>query len=358
MYRIVETIENDGASSMINEVSFHPSGSFFAATYENINEVRIYDSRTRKLLQVFQNPESQFDGPHGVLFARKYILVTNTRGRGRPGTINVYKNDGSTTAPIQIFQSPFDHLHEPHSCAMQGGRLVVTYCENIAPSGAIVSYKFNEETGKITGPVDKTKSWFAKYGDSKGICFSADGAKILVTFESDKIKPTVWKINKLRKKLIRNGLSFIKSFRRIQDNKSVELATSNARDILPKPTKNGIAIFSINSEGKIARSPDRIIVKKNFCRLENIDIFDSACVITDVVNNSFFLYDLIHDPKFEKPVQTVSLGNAAPHGAKFSPDGRLLVISCLGVKIVNHKIHWDDWESPREDKVFIFDRAS
>ena len=64
---------------------------------------------------------------------------------------------------------------------MRDGRLVVTYCENLAPSGAIVSYGFNEETGKITGPLDKTESWFSEYGDSKGICFNADGTKILVT---------------------------------------------------------------------------------------------------------------------------------------------------------------------------------
>lgn len=56
MYRLAEIIEHDGALSMIGEVSFHPSGSYFAATYETINEVRIYDLRTRKLLQVLRNP--------------------------------------------------------------------------------------------------------------------------------------------------------------------------------------------------------------------------------------------------------------------------------------------------------------
>ena len=40
-----------------------------------------------------------------------------------------------------------------------------------------------------------------------------------------------------------------------------------------KPNKNGIAIFSINAEGKIGGNPEQTIVKK-FCRLENIDIFD------------------------------------------------------------------------------------
>ena len=54
---------------------------------------------------------------------------------------------------------------------MRDGRLVITYCENVAPSGAIVSYGFNEETGKITGPLDKTESWFSEYGDSKGNMF-------------------------------------------------------------------------------------------------------------------------------------------------------------------------------------------
>ncbi len=51
---------------------------------------------------------------------------------------------------------------------------------------------------KITGPLDKTKSWFSDYGDSKGICFNADGTKILVTFQST--KQNIF-INKLRKKL-------------------------------------------------------------------------------------------------------------------------------------------------------------
>src|SRR6516165_6813443 len=186
MYRIAEIIGNDRAPSHVAEVSFHPSGSYFAATYENINEVRIFDSRTRKLLQVLENPESQIDRPHGVLFTEKYLLIANAYDFSKPGTINVYRSDSTIKRPIQIFQSPFSHLREPHSLALRDGRLVATYAENVAPSGAIVSYGFNEETGKITGPLDKTESWFSEYGDAKGICFNADGTKILVTFESDK----------------------------------------------------------------------------------------------------------------------------------------------------------------------------
>jgi WD40 repeat protein len=42
---MADIIENDAAPSIVGEVSFHPSGSYFAATYEQINEVRIYDSQ-------------------------------------------------------------------------------------------------------------------------------------------------------------------------------------------------------------------------------------------------------------------------------------------------------------------------
>src|SRR6516165_6894612 len=186
MYRIAEIIGNDRAPSHVAEVSFHPSGSYFAATYEDINEVRIFDSRTRKLLQVLENPESQLDRPHGVLFTEKYLLISNAGDFSKPGTINVYRSDSTIKKPIQIFQTPFSHLREPHSLALRDGRLVATYAENVAPSGAIVSYGFNEETGKITGPLDKTESWFSEYGEAKGICFNADGTKIFVTFRSNK----------------------------------------------------------------------------------------------------------------------------------------------------------------------------
>src|SRR5205085_8856237 len=152
MYHIAEILGNDRALSHIAEISFHPSGSYFAATYEDTNEVRIFDSRTRELLQVLDSHESQLDRPHGVLFTERYLLISNAYDFSKPGTINVYQNDGTIKKPIQVFESPFSHLREPHSLALRDGRLVATYAENVAPSGAIVSYAFDEETGKITCP--------------------------------------------------------------------------------------------------------------------------------------------------------------------------------------------------------------
>jgi len=257
--------------------------------------------------------------------------------------------------------------------------LVVTYSENLAPSGAIVSYRFNEETGKITGPLDKTESWFSEYGDPKGICFNADGTKIFVTFESDKQLSIVGKIfhsfasdkdlpvlvqllkfsykaiKKLRKIILQRGQAFDDALRTVRRETSVELEKPNLQSMTP--TKNGIATFSINAEGKIARRPEQVIVCKDFCRLENVDVFDGTCVVTDLVNHSLFLYDLTQDQKFKNPVQTVNLGDATPHGAKLSPDGRLLITSSLGCKVVNREPQFFDWVSPREDKIVVFERA-
>src|SRR5262245_1923651 len=293
MYHIVEIIENDRACSHVAEISFHPSGSYFAASYEDINEVRIFDSRTRELLQVLENPEAQIDRPHGVLFTEKYLLISNAYDFSKPGTINVYRNDSTIKKPIQIFESPFSHLREPHSLALRDGRLVATYAENPAPSGAIVSYAFNEETGKITGPLDKTESWFSEYGDPKGICFNADGTKIFVTFRSNKQFSAVRKLFRaltadrgqpvptqlmnfsriLKSKILRSGRAFYYSRRQVHSETSVALEKPNP-DALEKPnpdyvlpTKNGIATFSINAQGKIARRPEDVSVRKDFCRL-------------------------------------------------------------------------------------------
>ena len=56
-------------------------------------------------------------------------------------------------------------------------------------------------------------------------------------------------------------------------------------------------MFSIDASGKIARSPDQVFLRKKFCRLENIDVFEGICVVTDLSNRSVFLYDLYRDPK-------------------------------------------------------------
>ena len=258
--------------------------------------------------------------------------------------------------------------------------MVVTYTENLAPSGAIVSYGIDEETGNITGPLDKTETWFSDYGDPKGVCFNADGTKIFVTFESDKHVTAAEKIlrsfasdrglpvaaqltNFTRKairklgKVISRRVQVLNDMpRTVRGETSAELEKPNLEHMIP--TKNGIATFTISAEGKIARCAEHVNVWKDFCRLENIDVSNGTCVVTDLVNHSLLLYDLTHDSNFTKPIKTINLGKATPHGAKFSPDGKLLIISSLGVRVANQEPQWFTWESPREDKILVFERAN
>src|SRR5262249_13346443 len=158
------------------------------------------------------------------------------------------------------------------------------------------------ETGKITSPLDKTESWFSEYGDAKGLCFNADGTKIFVTFESDKplsqVKklfralasdrdlPVPTRLMNFSRKLKNRIRAFNYSLREVHSETSetsVELEKPNPQYV--KPTKNGIAIFSISAEGKIARHPEHVTVQKDFCRLENLDVFDGTCAVTDTVNH-------------------------------------------------------------------------
>jgi hypothetical protein len=261
--------------------------------------------------------------------------------------------------------------------ALRDGILVATYAENPAPSGAIVSYSFNEEAGKITGPLDKTETWFSEYGDPKGICFNADGTKIFVTFRSNKQFSGLTKLFRaftagrgepvstrlmnfgrtLKSKILRSGRAFYCPLTEDHGETSSALEKPNPDYVMP--TKNGIAAFSIDGQGKIARRPDHVVVRKDFCRLENIDIFDGTCAVTDTVNHTLFLYDLTQEQNLTSPVRTVNFGNATPHAATFSPDGRLLIVSSLGRKIVNQDLRFRvvDWESPREDKIFVLERS-
>jgi hypothetical protein len=378
MYRITEVIENDGAPCLITDVAFHPSGACFAVIYQDVNEVRIYESRTRKLLHVLRNPESELDEPHGIFYTENYLIVTNRHQLKKPSLINVYRNSGSTKKPIQIFQTPFDHLIEAHSLAVRDGRLVATYCENV---GAIVCYGFNQKTGKITDPLDKVETWFSDYGEAKGICFNEDGTKLLVTFQSELVDRVPTSIHEkvlfsferdnglsLTKKLLNLSLRSIKSATRTLINRRIHNENINPDPNLSqltkfnlqknKPDKNGIAIFSVNAQGKIDCKPEEIIVREKFCRLENIDILDGVCAIPDTLHQAVLLYDMRWDPKLKHPFQTIDLGRTLPHGVRFSPDGRLLIITTFAKEVVNERIQWESWLSPREDNFFVCERAS
>ncbi len=147
MFTLSNRIPTDGAPSFINEVCFDPAGETFAASYEHLNEVRLYDARNLSLVRVFRNPAATLNRAHGLALTHRHLIVAN-KGTS-PCQFSVFRLDDPSGTPVQTYTTPFAHLAEGHSIALNAGRLVVTYCEGRGKKGAIVSYDFDDENGRI-----------------------------------------------------------------------------------------------------------------------------------------------------------------------------------------------------------------
>ncbi len=328
-YTLSSTVPNDGPPSLINEVSFHPGGQLFAATFENANEVRVVDTHSMDTIRVLRNPDAALNRPHGVLVTRSHVLVANKGDC--PGRIQVFRLDDDSGTPVQSFTTPFTHLAEghPHSMALHGRRLAMAYCEDWGREGSIVSHEFDDETGRIGRSLDIHERWFQGRGDAKGICFDAAGEHVFATFQSDFIP--------------RRSERFV---RRLKN-----AVTGRRRG---GPSRNGLVKFAIDTDGRFSRQPVWNKVCRTFCRLENIHILGDRAVVTDPDARCVRLYDLRRDPGFAQPVQEIREPLAFPHGAKFSPDGELLVVSDNGIPVVDHDPQWRTFLSPRKDRLLVF----
>jgi hypothetical protein len=329
MFTQSKLIPNEGAPSFINEVCFDPDGNVFGATYEHKNEVRIFDARSLSLVRVLRNPDAALNGPHGLLLTRKHIIVAN---KGTvPCEFRVFRLDDASSAPSHSYTTPYAHLAEGHSLALNGRRLVVTYCEGRGKKGAIVSYDYDDETGRIVGPVDIQEQWFRRFGDAKGVAFDATGDAIYVTFQSDLVSP---RLRGLIERL-KNAVSF---------------------GVRGRATRNGIAMFSIDQQGRLGRRPLWRAVFRKFCRLENIHVRGRWAVVTNPDDGCVELHDLRADRAFERPLQVLRDSLVFPHGVKMSPDGNLLLVSDFGLEVVDHEVRWESFVSPRSDRLVLFER--
>lgn len=351
MYCLTTVIQNENKESLIPEVSFNPSGSMFAVSFTENNEVRIFDSQTRSVLRVYKNPDARFDHPHGVLMTDKHIIISNGHGFTRPCTLNIYHIDDPSGKPARVYETPFENLREGHSLAINGSRLVISYCENknkhAAKTGAIVSYRFDDNSGVISEPIDIRESCFNKYGESKGVSFNGDGTKIYVSFSS-------------KQKSIAKLDDFLLVFKRAKNLLKKKGAREFSEKVLANASvwsslKNGIAIFNINDDGEFSKEPCEVLLRKKFCRLENINIVDDKVVITDTINNAVYLHDLNNDPELKNPVQTITEYSTLPHGAKLSPDMNILVVTNYGLNVKNKRIRWGSFTSPRGDNIFVYE---
>ena len=309
-----------GQPLRVPEISFSPAGDRMAVSYgharlrdgeeANSGKVIIYDSASLEPVDVIVNKDVQHDFPHGVLLLDDYLIVAYKIKRA-PSYFHVYGKCESGYRLISAYRPPYSHLHEIHSLAIIRDILAVTFCENRAETGAVGTFRFNFETGEITGPISLEETFFAGLGDPKGVSFDAGGDRLFVTFESDKD----------------SGL------------------------------QNGIAILPVSEAGEIHPKGGELRLRDDFCRLENISVVDNLCAVADTINNRVSLYDLSADPGLVRPLQEIRLPDSHPHGVKLSPDKTRLVVSGLGHFVEDQEIRWDTWLDPRGDNLYIYDRA-
>lgn len=343
-YRFATDIVNELDSSFIPDVAFHPDGTCFAVSYRDNNQVRVYDTPSLRLSQTYQNPQAQLSFPHGLLVTKRHIIVSNKLKAYStdPSKLTVYRIGDISGEPVSVFTTPLERLREAHSMDARNGLLYVTYCgKNI---GAILTYAFDDETGKITGPLDILEDWFSKYGEPKGICVNEDGSKAFVTMAVDRIPGrghSIWRATDRLRKV--HGWE-------------LQLSTLHRRNRAIDHHFNGIAVFDLDKHGTLSRAPVQVF-KQTKARLENIHIVKDSCVIADPLNDRVYIYDLDNKRYFDRPPQVLNDHLAFPHDACFSPDKKLLVVTNYGIEVIEGRPQWETFRQPRSDKIRLYMRA-
>jgi len=346
MYRFVSEIHNEQGSSRIPDVAFHPNGSMFAASYKENNQIRIYDSSTQSLLRTYQNPDARLDWPHGLTMTNRHIIVSNKRNCKPllPSIFNVYRIGEPSGEPITVFKTPMKNFGEAHSFAVHNGRLLVTYCGN-QKVWAVVTYRFDDETGKISGPTSILESWFTLRGSPKGLCFNEEGTKVIVTLAREpQTKPpsligkVLWGVMKLTPS---------KFEKRYIDRKKKIGNTLIGSD--------GMAIFDVDEDGVLSNTPVQTLSGSQFSRPENVSIAKGSCIIANATNNSVSLYNYNDDHFPDFPMQVIQHRLSFPHDGCLSPDKKMLVVSDYGIGVINGKPQWNHFLYPRSDKLTIFE---
>ena len=351
MYQLFAEIPHQGPGCLSPEVAFRPDGQQFAVSYLDYDEVRIYNSAECTLARTYGNPEAQLDRPHGVLLTDKHLIVANRHREKCPATYTVYRLGSESSAPVFTLQTPVDHLLEAHSLAMRDDLLVATHCEHDSSLGALLSYRFDDDTGEIHGPLDCREDAFDDLGMAKGVAFAADREGILVSFNSDK------RISRRQKLAFR----LFKAWNIVATGglRGVANRLDPQRQLRTREKAyagNGIALFDVDGKGRFSAGPRRVMLRAEFCRLENVAVSQDAMALTDTVNHQVQIFDAGRDPELQHPMQCITRDLSLPHGVKFSPDGQLLVVTNYGLRSYNQLIHWQHFRNPRGDKVMVYKR--
>jgi hypothetical protein len=356
-FQLKREIANTGQPSLLPEVAFTPDGAAFVVSFQEQNEVRLYDTATGSLRRSWRNPDAGFAEPHGVLLTDHHLLVSNRNYFKSPSEIRVYSLNSKQTSPEQCLITPFAGLAEAHSMALSEGRLLVTYCEGDGRTGGVVCYAYDHKLGRIGEPVSMVDHCFRVLGDPKGVTFIDHGRRALVSFNSLKPNPP------LQGFLVRSLRRWYRNLNRMREcgfngmQSVFRKHSGNHRKPLPI-LHNGLAIFAVDAAGVLSRAPERVLLRDGFCRLENVHCVNDICALADTINGEVLLYDRVSDPKMERPLQVLREGLSLPHGVKLSPDGNTLVVSNYGIRAWQQEIIWFGWKKPRADTIAIYERGA
>lgn len=334
--------------SQLPDVAYSPDGARLGVTFVDLDEVAILDGRSQAELRRYSNPAARLYGPHGLVLTDRHAIVTNKlHPADRPSTITVYDLDSDSPAPVCEFTTPQGDYCEAHSIDLRGEHLVCTYAGR--GTAALVTYRFDHASGRVSGPVCNVEDWFRGYGQPKGVAFNADGDRLVVTFSTAKTVgtsiPHKWRRARwmLRQKRGKRRLL-------------TALRTRLGRLWKPPPRggiTNGIAVFPIDPDGQIAATPEQVVMSPEYCRLENVHMVNETCAIADPVNNKVMLYRFNGELNPE-PLQVIDEQLTFPHDACLSPDGQTLVISNYGLKIADEVPQWHEPTDQRGDKLSVF----
>lgn len=360
MYKLQTIINNPLEPCLISEVAFHPQGTIFAITYGRPNnEVRIYDTKTLKIKYILKNPIAKLDEPHLIYMTKNHLIVGNSYDKKVPTAFNIYRLDSLGEKPIHKIETPYTHLREAHSIDMHNDIIAITYCEGNKKTGTVVSYHFDDEKGEISEPISICNECFKNLGDTKGVSFNSDGSLLYITFESQRnfsvFEKKIFKWLRKKDHIKKQGIvNYLKSkiIKRKNKEKTKQMTTSKQTPIL----KNGLAVLQIDNNGVINCNPLHTIIRDDFCRLENVTIYndDRTLLLTDTINNKIFLYDLLKDPELKNPTDIITKASSMPHGAKLSPDLHTLVVTNYGLNSIKQQIHWGHWTKKRGDNVLVY----
>ena len=340
----------DPRISLIPDVAYSPDGSRIAATYCDLDEVKILDARSHQELRTYRNPQARLDAPHGLVLTDRHLIVSNKLcPADRPSIFTVYDLHSHSRQPVFELTTPRSDLCEAHSLALNGNRLVATYAGR--GLGALACYYFEHSTGHMSGLQSLSADWFREYGQPKGAAFNGAGDKLAVSFTTVKFVPSTltekWKRGRWLLRQKRGAHRFATAIR--------SRLKRSLRPNSGKAITNGLAVFGIDGHGNISETPLQFLLEPQYCRLENVHIVDDTCAVADTINNRVMLYRFDGDRLAEEPFQIIGEHLSHPHDACLSPDGRTLLVSNYGIKSSQQNLLWHEQTDVRGDKLSVFE---